>query len=112
MFIIVYWPLDSPSEFLEPIEHRQLKEHINAKDDILRLFRIPLSGEEAMIEDMSEHEDGEIQSRKVVVNVGDATHDEERNKVEKPSEERNLSNVEKMIPFTGFHINIFPLLPE
>jgi len=104
VFIIVYWSLDPPSEFLEPIEHCQLKEHIDAEDDVFRFFRISLSGEEEMIEEVSGHEDGEIKGWKlrgggdeidkidqlsvvsgtskggtdVVVNVGDTTHDEER----------------------------------
>lgn len=65
MFVVRYWPLDSPSQLLEPIEHGQLKEHIDSEDDILRFFRKPLSGEEAMIEDVSEHQHGEIQSWKL-----------------------------------------------
>jgi len=112
VFIIVYWSLDPPSEFLEPIEHCQLKEHIDAEDDVFRFFRISLSGEEEMIEEVSGHEDGEIKGWKVVVNVGDATHDEERSEVEEPPKESNLSNVEEMIPFTRLHVNTFPLLPE
>ena len=46
MFVIVDWPLDSPSKLLEPIEHRELKENVDAEDDVFRFFRIPLSGEE------------------------------------------------------------------
>jgi len=65
-----------------------------------------------MIEEVSEHQDGEIQSWEVVVNVGDTTHDKERHEMEEPPEERDLSNVEEVIPFARFHVNIFPLLPE
>ena len=65
MFVIVYWPLDSPSELLEPIEHRQLKEHINSEDYVLRFFRIKSGGEEEVIEEVSEHQNGEIQSWKL-----------------------------------------------
>jgi len=54
-------PLDSPSELLEPIERGQLKEHIDPEDDVLRFFRIPLSGKEEMIEEVSQHQNGEIQ---------------------------------------------------
>jgi len=112
MFVILDWPLDPPSELLEPIEHRQLKEHIDTEDDVFRFFRIQFSGEEEMIEEVSEHQNGEIQGWEVVVNVGDTTHDEERGEMEEPSKECNLSDVEEVIPFTGFHINVFPLLPE
>jgi len=112
MFVFVNWTLDPPSELLEPIEHDQLKEHIDAEDDVLRFVRIPLRGEEEMIEEVSEHQNGEIQCRKVVVNVGDATHDEERGEMEEPSKERDLPNVEEVIPFTRFHVDVFPLLPE
>jgi len=38
MFVFVHWSLDPPSELLEPIEHHQLKEHIDAEDDVLRFF--------------------------------------------------------------------------
>jgi len=65
MFVFMDWPLDPPGELLEPTEHGQLKEHVDAKDDVLRSFRIPLGGKEAMIEEMSEHQNGEIQSRKL-----------------------------------------------
>ena len=61
MFVTGDWPLDSPSELLEPIEHCHLKEHINAEDYILGFFRIPLSGEKEMIEEVAEHQNGEIQ---------------------------------------------------
>jgi len=60
MFVFMSWPLDPPSELLEPIEHGQLKEHIDAEYDVLRFVRIPVGGEEEMIEDMSEHQNGEI----------------------------------------------------
>jgi len=93
MFVIVYRSLDSPSELLEPIEHRQLKEHINSEDYVLRFFGIQSGGEEEVIEEVSEHQNGEIQRWKVVVNVGDTAHDEERGEMEEPPEERNLSNV-------------------
>lgn len=53
-------PFDPPSEFFEPIEHGQLKEHVDAEYDVLRFFRIPLGGKEEMIEEMSEHQNGEI----------------------------------------------------
>ena len=65
MFVIVYWSLDSPSELLEPIEHGQLKEHINSENNVLRLFRIHSGGEEEVIEEVSEHQNGEIQSWKL-----------------------------------------------
>jgi hypothetical protein len=65
MFVIVDWPLDSPSKLLEPIEHRELKENVDAEDDVFRFFRIPLSREEEMVEEMSEHQNGEIQSWKL-----------------------------------------------
>jgi len=65
-----------------------------------------------MIKDVSEHQDGEIQSWEIVVNVGDAIHDDERGEMEEPSKKCNLSNVEEVIPFTRFHVNVFPLLPE
>jgi len=112
MFVFVCWPLDPPSELLEPIEHRKLKEHIDTEDDVFRFFRIPFSGEEEMVEEVSEHQNGEIESWEVVVNVGDTTHDEERSEMEEPSKERNLSNVEEVIPFAMFHVDVFSLLPE
>jgi len=84
MFVVRYWPLDSPSQLLKPIEHGQLKEHIDSEDDILRFFRKPLSGEEAMIEDVSEHQHGEIKSWKIVVNISDTAHNEEGGEVEEP----------------------------
>lgn len=62
MFILRYWALDSPSKFLKPIEHGKLEEDINTEDDVLRFFRKPLGGEETVIKDVSEHQDGEIQS--------------------------------------------------
>ena len=65
MFVIIHRPLDSPSEFLEPIEHRKLKEHINSEYDVLRFFRIQSGGEEEVIEEVGEHQDGEIQSWKL-----------------------------------------------
>ena len=65
MFVFVNRPLDPPSELLEPIEHGQLKEYIDAKYDVLRFFRIPLSGKEEMIKEVSEHQNGEIQSWKL-----------------------------------------------
>jgi len=65
MFVFVYWPLDPPSELLEPIKHRQLKEHIDPEDDVLRFLRIPFSGKEEVVEEVSEHQDGEIQSWKL-----------------------------------------------
>lgn len=65
MFVFIHWSLDPPSELLEPIEHRQLKEDIDTEDNILRFFRIPLSGEEEMIKEVSEHQNGEIQSWKL-----------------------------------------------
>ena len=61
MFVIVYWPFDPPSELLEPIEHRELKEYVDTEDDVFRFFRIPFSGKEEMIEDVSEHQNAEIQ---------------------------------------------------
>lgn len=67
MLVISYRPLNSPSQFFEPIEHGQLKEYIDTKYDVLRFFREPLSGEEEMIEEVSEHQDGEIQSWKLGV---------------------------------------------
>jgi len=112
MFVVRYWPLDSPSQLLKPIEHGQLREHIDSEDDILRFFRKPLSGEEAMIEDVSEHQHGEIQSWKIVVNISDTAHNEEGGEVEEPPKKCNLSDVEEVIPFTRFHIDVFPLLPE
>ena len=65
MFVIVYRSLDSPSELLEPIEHRQLKEHINSENYVLRFFGIQSGGEEEVIEEVSEHQNGEIQSWKL-----------------------------------------------
>jgi len=112
MFVFVDRTLDPPSEFLEPIKRGQLKEHVDAEYDVLRFFRIPLSGKEKVIEEVSEHQNGEIQGWKIVVNVGDTTHDEERGEMEEPPKERDLPNVEEMVPFTRFHVNIFPLLPE
>lgn len=93
MFVFVDWSLDPPGELLEPIERSQLEEHVDAKYDVLRFLRIPLSGEEEMIKEMSEHQYGEIEGWEVVVNVGNATHDEEWGEMEEPSEERNLPNV-------------------
>jgi len=112
MFVFLYWSLDAPSELFEPIEHCQLKEHVDTKDDVFRFFRKPFRREEEMVEEVSEHQDGEIQSWEVVVNVGDTIHDEERNEMEEPSKERNLPNVQEVIPFARFHINVFPLLPK
>jgi len=65
-----------------------------------------------MIEEVSEHQDGEIQCRKIVVNVGDTIHYKERHEMEEPPEERDLSDVEEVIPLARFHVNEFPLLPE
>ena len=62
MFVFVYWTLDPPSELLEPIEHCQLKEHVDTKDDVFRFFREPFSREEEMIKEVSEHQNSEIQS--------------------------------------------------
>lgn len=62
VFVIVHWPLDPPSELLEPVEHRQLEEHIDTEDDVFRFFRIPFSGKEEVIKEVSEHQDTEIQS--------------------------------------------------
>lgn len=112
MSVFVYWTLDSPGELLEPIEHSELKEHIDSEDDVLRFVRKSLSGEEAMIKDVSKHQNGEIQSREIVVNVGHTIHDEERGKMEEPSKECNLSNIEEVIPFTRLHVDEFSLLPE
>ena len=61
MFVFTYWPLDPPGKLLEPIEHRQLKEHIDTEDDVFRFFRIQFGGEEEMIEEVGEHQNGEIQ---------------------------------------------------
>lgn len=61
MFVFMNRPLDSPSELLEPIERGQLKEHIDPEDDVLRFFRIPLSGKDEVIEEVSQHQNGEIQ---------------------------------------------------
>jgi len=112
MFVFVYWSLDPPSELLEPIEHCQLKEHVDTKDDIFGFFRKPFRREEEMIEEVSEHQNSEIQSWEVVVNIGDTIHDEERSEMEEPSKECNLSNVQEVIPFARFHVNVFPLLPK
>jgi hypothetical protein len=65
MLVFGYRPFDPPGELLEPIEHGQLEEHVDPKDDILRLFRISLGGEEAMVKDMSEHQNCEIQGWKL-----------------------------------------------
>lgn len=65
MFVFVHRPLDPPSELFKPIEHGQLNEHIDTEDDVLRLVRIPPCGEEEMIEDVSEHQNGEIQGWKL-----------------------------------------------
>lgn len=61
MFVFADWSLDPPGELLEPIERSQLEEHVDAKYDVLRSLRIPLSGEEEMIKEMSEHQYGEIE---------------------------------------------------
>lgn len=61
MFVFADRSLDPPGELLEPIERSQLEEHVDAKYDVLRFLRIPLSGEEEMIKEMSEHQYGEIQ---------------------------------------------------
>jgi len=47
-----------------------------------------------------------------VVDVGDTSHDEERDELEEPSKERDLPNVQEVIPFTRLHVNVFPFLPE
>jgi len=60
VFVFIDWPLDPPSELLEPIKHGQLKENIDAEYDVLRLFRIPLGGKEEMIEEVSEHQNSKI----------------------------------------------------
>ena len=65
MFVFVDRPLDPPSEFLEPIERGQLKEHIDAEYDVLRFFRIPFSGKEKVIEEVSEHQNSKIQGWKL-----------------------------------------------
>ena len=65
MFVFVDRPLNPPSELLEPIERGQLKEHVDAEYDILRFFRIPLSGKKEVIEEVSEHQNSKIQGRKL-----------------------------------------------
>lgn len=60
MLVFRYWTLDSPSKFLEPVEHDELKEYIDSEDDILRFVRKALRGEETMIKNVGEHQDGEI----------------------------------------------------
>lgn len=61
MFVFVDRPLDPPSELLVPIEREQLKEHIDAEYDVLRFFRVSFSRKEEVIEEVSKHQNREIQ---------------------------------------------------
>jgi hypothetical protein len=65
MSVFICRPLDPPSELLEPIERGQLKEHIDTEYDVLRFFRIPFSGKAEVIEEVSKHQNGEIQGWKL-----------------------------------------------
>jgi hypothetical protein len=53
-----------------------------------------------MIHQEGNHEDTKVKGGKIVMQVGDATHNEERDIMEEPTEEESLASIEVMIPLS------------
>ena len=102
--MLVDGPLDAEGDALEPPEAGDDRADADAEDDALRAGREAAGGEDEVVEEVREHEDGEVEGwelwgRKgeesveerrqkeergeggthVVVDVGDTAHDQERN---------------------------------
>lgn len=53
-----------------------------------------------MIHQEGNHKDTKVKSREIVMQVGDATHNEEGDIMEEPTEEKSLASIEVMIPLS------------
>ena len=100
---------DAERDALEPPEDADDGEGVAAKDEPLGACRQPAVGKNKVVEEVSEHEDGEPERRHVVVEVGDAAHDEEGDIVERPAAKRELEAKDELLPLAGAKIDVLAL---
>ena len=75
--MLVDGAIDTERDALEPPETGEDSEDTDAEDDALRADGEPAGGKDEVINKVSEHENGEVQRRKVVVDVSNSAHDHE-----------------------------------
>lgn len=73
-------------------------------NDVYRNEHHPLNGVWAIasivIHQERNHEDTKVQSREIVMQIGDTTHDEEGDIMEEPAKEESLTSIEIVIPLS------------
>lgn len=101
--------LDAERHAPEPPEDGDDETRIDTKDDLLCPRRQPARGEDEVVEQMSEQEDGEPERGHVVVQVRHSTHDEERDEVQRPPSERELEAKDEFLPLAWAKIGVLAL---
>jgi len=106
------WSVDPECYSLEPPESKYDRTCTYPECDGFCSECETTSRKNEVVQKMGKHEHSEIQSGKIMVNVCDTPHDEERNIMQRPSKKGYLSDVQEVLPFICIHVSIFPLLPE
>lgn len=110
--VVVYIAADTQCEVLEPPEVEDHSAGPDDEADELSPLREAWVCEEPKVKDVAGHEDGEPESRQVVVEIRDTAHDKERNVVKEPAEEGNFGNVEPVVPLSRSPLLVVALLTK
>jgi len=85
--------INAESYAFEPPEADYNNACADAERDRLRSLGPTSRREDEVVQEMRKHKYSEIQGGKIVVNISDTPHDEERNVVKCPSKKRYLADI-------------------